>query len=323
MSHLVNCTAGSLTRRPGTLHVEAESGFECVNWCGNNEPMALRSTLPLDFWRMMPLPDLPVMTAEALNIIAERHHASYVKKLPDLGMFNGIFALGDDLILRVPRDNPFPISKTYNEQVAVAAARAAGVRTPAVVTFDDSLKLIAAPYAVYERVKGRSLETLGLEPDETPEVWRELGRDFAHLHCGVERIGAVGEIEAPAYPDPRDLTDDLAEKGYFTKLEARWLRGWLEHLAPATRQPITKRFLHGDPQGTNVMVSGTTLNYLAVLDWGSAKWGDPAWDFVTFPSAQCRLCSRATAGSRRCPGTRTARLKRASYGVPSVRRSTA
>lgn len=219
----------------------------------------------------MPLPDFPVITPEALNIIAKRHHASYVRELPELGMFNGIFALGDDLILRVPRDNPFPISKTYKEQIAVAAARAVGVRTPAIVTFDDSLKLIAAPYAVYERVEGETLETLGLEPNETPEVWRELGRDFAHLHYGVENTGAVGEVEAPNYPDPRELTDTLAQKGYFTKLEVRWLQRWLKHLAPAVQQPITKHFLHGDPQGTNVMVSGTTLSYLAVLDWGSAK----------------------------------------------------
>lgn len=231
----------------------------------------------------MPLPNFPVITSEALNIIAERHHASYVKELPELGMFNGIFALGDDLILRVPRDHPFPISKTYKEQVAVAAARAVDVRTPAIVTFDDSFKLIAAPYSVYERVKGKTLETLGLEPNSTPEVWRELGHDFAHLHHGVEKLGAVGEVEAPNYPDPRELADDLAEKGYFTRLEVRWLQGWFEHLAPATQQPIAKHFLHGDPQGTNVMVGRTTLNYLAVLDWGSAKWGDPAWDFVNVP----------------------------------------
>lgn len=232
--------------------------------------------------RIMPLPDFPTITPEALAVIAERHQASHVRELPELGMFNGIFALGDDFILRVPRDNPFPISKTYKEQVAVVAARAAGVRTPAIITFDDSLELIAAPYAVYERVRGETLETLGLEADQTPEVWRELGRDFARLHHGVTKTGAVGEIEAPDYPDPRKLADELAKKGYFTKLEARWLQGWLERLAPAVQRPITKRFLHGDPQGTNVMV-GSTWSYLAVLDWGSAKWGDPAWDFVNVP----------------------------------------
>ena len=231
----------------------------------------------------MPLPDFPIITPEALTIIAKRHHASYVKELPELGMFDGIFALGDDFILRVPRNHPFPISKTYKEQVAVTAARAVGVRTPAIVTFDDSLELISTPYAVYERVGGETLETLALEPDETTGAWRELGRDFARLHYGVEKTGAVGEIEAPSYPDPRELSDELAEKGYFTGLEARWLRGWLEHLAPAVQQPTPKRFLHGDPQGTNVMVDRVTLSYLSVLDWGSAKWGDPAWDFVNVP----------------------------------------
>jgi aminoglycoside phosphotransferase (APT) family kinase protein len=231
----------------------------------------------------LPLPDLPVITPEALQVIATKHHARYVEKLPEQGMFNGVFALGDDLILRVPRNNPFPISKTYKEQVAVSAARAVGVRTPAIVTFDDSLELIAAPYAVYERVRGETLEPLGLEPYEAPEVWRELGRDFARLHHGIERQGQLSEVESPSYPDPRVLADNLAEKGYFTVLEAHWLQAWLEQLAPAVQTPIEPRFLHGDPQGTNVMVGGAEVRYLAVLDWGSAKWGDPAWDFVNIP----------------------------------------
>lgn len=198
-------------------------------------------------------------------------------------MFNAVFALGDDLILRVPRDAPLPVSKTYKEQVAVPVARAVGVRTPAIVTFDDSLELIATPYAVYERVRGRTLESIVLEPHETPEAWRDLGRDFARLHHGVERKGEVSEVEAPKYPDPRTLADGLAERGHFTVLEARWLRGWLDHLVPAALAPVEKRFLHGDPQGTNVMVERNGQRYLAVLDWGSAKWGDPAWDFVNVP----------------------------------------
>ena len=31
------------------------------------------------------------------------------------------------------------------------------------------------------------------------------------------------------------------------------------------------------------MVGAETLEYLALLDWGSAGWGDPAWDFAAMP----------------------------------------
>jgi hypothetical protein len=37
----------------------------------------------------------------------------------------------------------------------VPAARVAGVRTPALIVFDDSLDLLPVPYAIYERDKAR------------------------------------------------------------------------------------------------------------------------------------------------------------------------
>ena len=46
---------------------------------------------------------------------------------------------------------------------------------------------------------------------------------------------------------------------------------------------MPRRFLHSDLQTTNIMVRGALLAYLALLDWGSAGWGDPAWDFAGVP----------------------------------------
>ena len=84
-------------------------------------------------------------------------------------------------------------------------------------------------------------------------------------------------------PDPRPWPAELAEEGYFTATEARWLAQWLERLAPTALAQVPRRFLHGDSQATNVMVRGGSLEYLAVLDWGSSGWGDPAWDFAGVP----------------------------------------
>ena len=52
------------------------------------------------------------------------------------------------------------------------AARAAGVRTPALVAFDDSLQLLPVPYAIYERVRGETLGALDLGPEDTPRAWQ-------------------------------------------------------------------------------------------------------------------------------------------------------
>ncbi len=233
----------------------------------------------------MDLPDFPQISTATLHAIVERHGlgASTFARMPEVGIFNAIYRIGDHLILRVPRAHPAFIASAHKEAVAVSAARAAGVRTPRIVVFDDACDLLPVPYTVYERVEGETLGLLTLDPNQTPEAWREVGRDLALLHAGVAEQGPVAALECEHVPDPRSWPDELAAAGYFTALEARWLLGWLDRLAPAALAPVPRRFLHGDVQATNIMVETGTLDYRAVLDWGSAGWGDPAWDFAGMP----------------------------------------
>ena len=84
-------------------------------------------------------------------------------------------------------------------------------------------------------------------------------------------------------PDPRPWLDQIAQEGYFTPMEARWLHGWLDRLAPVALASARRCFLHGDIQTTNMLVRAGSLDYLAVIDWGSAGWGDPTWDFAGVP----------------------------------------
>jgi aminoglycoside phosphotransferase (APT) family kinase protein len=169
----------------------------------------------------------------------------------------------------------------YNESVAVPLARSARVRTPALLVYDDSRDLLPVPFTVYERVHGETLSLLDLEPDDTPEVWRELGRDLARLHSGVDRERPGSRLGTREnLPDPRVQAEELAKEGLVSASEARWLIRWLDRIAPAALTPVERRFSHGDTQATNVMVHSRSLEYVAVLDWGSAGWGDAAWDFA-------------------------------------------
>jgi len=206
-------------------------------------------------------------------------------RLPSIGRFNAIYLLGDDLILRVPRNDPHFVAALTRETVAVPAARAVGVRTPRLIAFDDSLTLLPTPYTVYERVRGGALELLGLEPATTPAVYRDLGRDLARLHSGVEPDSAAGKLGAPNLPqdDPRSLTQELAAAGYFSVVEARWLSRRFDRLPPLLQAPGDHRFLHGDTQATNILVRPGSLEYLALIDWGGCGWGDPALDFSGMP----------------------------------------
>jgi aminoglycoside phosphotransferase (APT) family kinase protein len=231
------------------------------------------------------LPDFPPISGETLEAIRERHalRDGEISPSKDAGIFNAIYLVGNEYVLRVPRDAPPFVAAIRKESVAVPAARAAGVRTPELVAFDDSLELLTVPYAVYERVHGESLGALDRGPEGIPGVWQEVGRDLARLHEGVGEYGPVAGLECEPLPDPRPMPDELASAGHFTSEEARWLSGWLDLLAPLALDPLPRRFRHGDLQTTNVMAIPDPPAYLALIDWGACGWGDAAHDFAGIP----------------------------------------
>ena len=199
------------------------------------------------------------------------------------GSGNSAYLLGEDLVLRVPHADAVRVAGAAVEAVAAPVARAAGVRTPALVAFDTSCELLPVPYSVYERVPGVPLVTLDLAPTATPQVWRELGYDLALLHTRVSREGPGGQLwsdATPDDPDPRPWAAELAQAGYFSPADARRLLDLLDRLAPRALAPVPWRFTHGDVSASNILVDPTSHAYLALIDWGGAGWGDPAWDFA-------------------------------------------
>ncbi len=231
----------------------------------------------------MALPDFPDVTDEQLAAIA-RHLGLAPKpavRLPQVGIFNAIYALGDSTVLRIPRAHPRFEGTAGNEAVAVPLARAAGVRTPALLSCDASRQLVPFVYSVYERVDGVGLEGAVTDPVLAGAAWHELGRDLARLHTGVASTAPL--IEWDQKTDPRPLPAIIARAGYFAAAEADWLDRWLARLSPYADATIPLRFLHGDSQASNLIVAPDTLDYRAVLDWGSCLWGDIALDFAGVP----------------------------------------
>lgn len=179
----------------------------------------------------MRLPDHVPVSVDAASAIAARHGLGDrpLTRLADAGIINGVYLLGDDLVLRVPRNHPLSVAQARAEAVAIPAARAADVHTPALIAYDDGCDLLPVPYLVVERVRGQVLGELKLDRRETLEVWRALGRDLGRLHSGGRPRGSVGELWV--CPDPRELAEQRASEGWFGALEARWLGAWLERLA--------------------------------------------------------------------------------------------
>jgi aminoglycoside phosphotransferase (APT) family kinase protein len=200
--------------------------------------------------------------------------------------------------LRIPRLHPGHERAFYRESIVVPLARGVGVRTPAVLIYDDSRTLLPVSFTIYERVHGETLAHLDLEPEQTPEARRELGRDLARLYGGVDRAGPGGAVgERTGLSDPRELTNDLAGGEWITLSEARWLIRWLDRIAPAAGVQVKSRLCRGDTQSTNVMVRSPTGQYVVVLDRGGASWDDSARDFGGVP---LRAVPNLLEGYRTC-----------------------
>jgi len=229
------------------------------------------------------LPEFPHLSSASLTAIARKVGGQSACRLPGSGIFNSIYSLDGRYVLRIPRQAKDFIGALQREVIAIPLARQAGVRTPKVVLYDDSLELVETPYLIVEQIPGENLAALNVSPEQTPQVWRELGRDLAKLHQAHPSNQAMKDFSDYSMPDPRELNQNLALGGYYTKLEAVWIEGWLEKLAPYALAPSPRCFRHGDIQTTNLMVEPSTPTYLALIDWGAACWGDPAFDFAGIP----------------------------------------
>jgi aminoglycoside phosphotransferase (APT) family kinase protein len=236
-------------------------------------------------WRVKLPPHTPV-TGTALSEIARRHHVHVdgpFQILPETGIFNAHYALGPDLVLRVPRDHPEHFAALRREGIAIPAVRNAGVKAPELVEIDESCERIPAPFAVYRRVNGQTLESLALPPAAVASIWRELGRELYRTHS-IEPADSNAALPPPgALADPREMVEAYASDGWFTKVEARWLLAWLARLAPFALAPARRRFVHGDTQGSNIMVSLSASRFVALMDWGSAAWGAQVDDLAVMP----------------------------------------
>jgi hygromycin-B 7''-O-kinase len=244
------------------------------------------------------IPDAVPISDDAVRAIGARHNLRFAGMTPleNVGIINSIYLLGDEYVLRVPRDHPAHVAQLRNELVAIPAAGAAGVRTPQLVAADETCDLLPVPYAIVERVPGVSLGRREWEPNDLEQTWHELGRDLALLHTGVERGGPAGALgPGDDLPDPRVAAEARAREGWFTAIEARWLVAWLDRLAPAALTPVPDRCLHLDLQATNIIVDPETLAYRALIDWGCAGWGDAAWDSFALP---LRAAPHLLAGHR-------------------------
>jgi aminoglycoside phosphotransferase (APT) family kinase protein len=229
---------------------------------------------------------LPQISATILQSIARRYGLEErpFLRLPSSGTINTIYALGRDLVLRVPCNTAEGLADTFTESVAVPVAVQAGVHTPALVIFDESCTLLDVPFGIYERVYGVPLPQFNSDPAMGAAAYRGLGRDMALLHSRVlDCPDPLGRLDIPGMEDPRPNLLAGVAGGTISLADAVIVAGWLDHLAPFQEASPSRMFLHNDIHPNNILVHPDTGDYVALLDWGDAGWGDPIVDFTMLP----------------------------------------
>lgn len=219
--------------------------------------------------------------------IADRYgvRAAAIREVPG-GVANHAFALGDDLFLRIPRAEEFE-PDLQKEVAVIPVARAAGVRTPAIVDFDATRTLVDAPYMVIEQLHGTEL--IEAEPPDD-QFWQDLGTQVALLHR-IPQTPLDGVPADNGGGDPRPTVEHLATLGYLDPGTADWLLGWFDRLATrfpqdlqdlqepqAQPQAQPRVLLHGDLAPQNLLTRHNKLE--ALIDWGDAAWGPPGMEFA-------------------------------------------
>lgn len=226
------------------------------------------------------------------------------------GVANHVFMLGDELVLRIARSAEF-VADLRKEVGVIPVARKAGVRTPGIVEFNESLDLIDSPYLLLERLPGADLATrdlaatrdtaatrdvaagreiaaaretaaaLGANWEAADGVWVELGWELSALHrVTPDSVGPLAGVAFDRPGDPRPGVEDLVRQGYLDAGTARWLIGWFDRLEarfPASESVV---LVHGDIAPQNLMVDRQTGELTGLIDWGDAAWAEPGMEFA-------------------------------------------
>lgn len=227
------------------------------------------------------------VSLDQMVAIAERHGLTPPVSVPRpwVGATSAVYPLAD-VVVKIPFDRPDAIRAVTIDAAIAPLARSLGARVPDLIAFDDSLRGLPVPHAVFRRVTcGTPLDRTG-RSDSDRSVWGNVGRQLALIHAVTDPASVPIELrtfrQSPDV-DPRPWVDALHDGGVLSADDARWLRELLDRIAPIVLGDETPTLCHGDVSAANILVDGQDASVLALIDWAGAGWLDPVWDFAGVP----------------------------------------
>ncbi len=239
--------------------------------------------LPPDPYELLPM---PAVGAIQIAAIVSRHRLEPdgpVEPIPSTGVVHSLWALGSAMVLRVPKNEAMCLGDHRCEAAAIPLARAAGVRTPDLLVFDDSHDVLDVPFTVVERVHGNDLLAIRPGHEEHDSFYRRLGEQLGVLHVATPPAEAPPEFRSGEHDPPQRFFDDALAAATMNHDGIEWMRRLCERLdgAIAASPSVPRRVIHNDVKPDNAMVDRNGDVHL--IDWGDAAIGDPVHDFHSLP----------------------------------------
>jgi aminoglycoside phosphotransferase (APT) family kinase protein len=214
-----------------------------------------------------------------------------VRRLASSGSTNALFRLGEELLVRLPRQPGGSTTISKEATWLPVLAPLLPVSVPDVVAVFEPDRDYPEQWSVVRWIDGAHPEVV--DPDTSVDSRREgLAKDLAAV------LDALRQAEVPteAVNDPRLRSyrgEPLATMDQATRENIERCRSledfafdldaaeqiWAEGMKlPGTADRTTPRWYHGDLAAENLLVRDGTLT--AVLDFGGLSVGDPTIDLV-------------------------------------------
>ena len=221
--------------------------------------------------------------------------------LPNGGMVYEAWLIGEDHVLRIIRakgcDEEVP-----REAAVVPLVVAAGMQAPRLVAFDVAGD--PRPYTIYERAAGELLGYVECDPMEFEPAYREIGRQIAMLGRIQVPEQSSGQFLKAKRGGPLKSLARAVSKGVIAPSDADAIVDWVERTRPLLGRCRRRVLLHQDIHPWNLFVDRATHTLTAIIDWGDAAFGDPAFEFASMPlvAVPAMLEGYQEAGGRPDPG---------------------
>lgn len=224
---------------------------------------------------------IPETFRDSIRAIAQRFGVPdrEVSVAPRQGQVNLTIFLGNDLVLRLPRRMAFA-QRLAKEAEIIPVVLDRGVPTAKLVIFDSGHEIADTTYMVLERLHGRVINDVPPLADGGDRVYGSLFEILSVLHSlRRDSEPPITGVETAEFS--YDLLDELTNDGEIGDSQAVWLQRWFRQLEAHGARGSEPVLLHGDVMPANLILDNSGA-VTAIIDWGSACWGEPARDLASF-----------------------------------------